>query len=66
VIDDIGGDGSLTHAPPWSRDMGTWRGVAVGDTYHWEGDLEEGVYAMVCARVSPLGVWFGTGLTVAG
>ena len=54
------------HAPSWTRELGTWRSVAAGESHHWEGDLKPASYFMVCARTSPLGVWFGTGLTVEG
>ena len=55
---------SSKHAPSWIRELGTWRAVPAGETFRWEGDLETASYFMVCARISPLGVWFGTGLTV--
>lgn len=66
VIDDLGPEPSTGHHPSWTRELGTWSSTAPGETHRWEGDLEAGLYAMVCARLSPLGVWFGTGLTVEG
>ena len=66
VIDDLGPEPSTGHHPSWTRELGTWRSTAPGESHLWEGDLEMGLYAMVCARPSPLGVWFGTGLTVEG
>ncbi len=44
--------------------MDTWHPVSAGETFRWQGDLEPGIQTMVCARTSPLSVWFGTGLTV--
>jgi hypothetical protein len=66
VIDDLGPEPSTGHHPPWTRELGTWKTTEHGESHYWEGDLEVGLYAMVCARLSPIGVWFGTGLTVAG
>jgi hypothetical protein len=66
VIDGFGPEPSTEHAPYWTDELGTWRNVAPGHSYLWEGDLEVGPYFMVCARLSPFGVWFGTGLTVEG
>jgi hypothetical protein len=66
VIDDLGPEPSTRFIPYWTRELGTWRSTEPGERHHWEGDLEMGLYAMVCARLSPLGVWFGTGLTVDG
>lgn len=77
VIDDLGPEPSTRHHPSWTHEMGTWDpAVMPGETVSWEGDLEAGIYAMVCAAAlpstdpkvfrGPLGVWFGTGLTVEG
>ena len=52
------------HHASWMRELGTWQPVAAGVSFRWEGDLEPANYAMVCARTSPLIMWFGTGLTV--
>lgn len=65
VIDDLGPEPSTGHHPPWTHELGTWQPIQDGERHVWTGDLEEGLYAMVCARTAPLGVWFGTGLTVA-
>ncbi|MGB9374250.1 MAG: hypothetical protein WCA82_08840 [Jiangellales bacterium] len=64
VIDYIGPEPTTRHHPSWTHELGTWRQVASGDTQEWEGELEVGTHVMVCARLQPLGVWFGTGLTV--
>jgi hypothetical protein len=64
VIDYIGEEPSNKHAPSWTQELGTWTGVNSGDTHHWEGELEPGIYHMICARSYPFAVWFGTGLTV--
>jgi hypothetical protein len=64
VIDYIGEEPSNQHAPSWTQELGTWTGVNAGDTHYWEGELEPGIYHMVCAQAYPLAVWFGTGLTV--
>jgi len=66
VIDDLGPQPSSGHHPPWTRELGTWRATGTSETHLWEGSLEVGLYAMVCVRIDPLGVWFGTGLTVEG
>jgi hypothetical protein len=66
LVDDLGPEPSTGHHPAWTRELGTWSPTVPGETHRWEGDLEAGRYAMVCARLSPLGVWFGTGLTVEG
>jgi hypothetical protein len=66
VIDDLGPEPSTKHHPPYTRELGTWRVILPGESHLWEGNLETGPYAMVCVRMSPLGVWFGTGLTVEG
>lgn len=65
VIDDLGPEPSTGHHPPWTRELpGVWRPIAAGESHNWEGDLDPGLYAAVCAQTSPLGVWFGFGLTV--
>ncbi|TEU19160.1 MAG: hypothetical protein E3J21_04445 [Anaerolineales bacterium] len=65
VIEYNGEEPTSKHAPSWTRELGTWRSVAAGESHHWEGDLEPASYFMVCARISPLGVWLGTGLDVS-
>jgi hypothetical protein len=64
MIDYIGEEPSTGHHPLWTEELGTWQGVIPGKTHLWYGDLEPGTYTMVCAFTSPLGVWFGTGLTI--
>ena len=69
VIDQLGPQPSKRHAPPWTKDMGTWEAIAAGGTLSWSFDLEAGVYVMVCARQVPRQGWegwFGAGLTVGG
>ena len=68
VIDDLGPEPSTGHHPSWTRELGTWTPTAPGESHHWEGDLEAGLYAMVCASlvIPQVEVWFGTGLTVEG
>lgn len=61
-IDEIGAEPSTGHHPSWTTEIsGVWRSTGAGESHHWEGDLEPGIHIMVCARLSPLGVWFGTG-----
>lgn len=64
VIEYTGEEPTTKHHPSWSRELGTWMPIVAGKSQHWEGELEPGDYFMVCARLSPLGVWLGTGLTV--
>lgn len=64
MIDYIGEEPTTRHHPSWTVELGTWEIVSPGERARWEGDLEPSIYTMVCARISPLGVWFGTGLTV--
>ena len=69
VIYYNGEEPSTKHAPSWSVDIpGVWREIGAGESHIWEGALEPGIHALVCARTlpwpEPLGVWLGTGLTV--
>ncbi len=65
VIEDMGLEPSTGHHPPWTHEVvGVWQTTNGGGTHHWEGNLEPGTYALVCAEVSPLGVWFGAGFDV--
>ena len=64
AIDDIGEEPSTGHHPSWMVELGTWKRIAPGESYTWKAVLEPGIHTMVCARLSPLGVWHGTGLTV--
>ena len=52
-------------APTWvSAIQNLWRPVSSGESNTWEGDLEQGIYHMVCEGSGPSATWFGTGLTV--
>ncbi len=63
----IGDEPSSRHVPAWSREVpGVWSPIRAGETQLWEGEVEPALHHMVCARLSPLGVWFGSGLTVTG
>ena len=54
-----------SHHPSWTEEIrGVFRNIPSGRRHIWEGDLKSGIHTLVCARLSPLGVWFGTGLTV--
>lgn len=69
LISYNGEEPSQHHAPSWSVDIpGVWREIRSGESHTWEGVLEPGIHALVCARTlpwpEPLGVWLGTGLTV--
>jgi hypothetical protein len=65
LIDYIGEEPSTQHHPFWSREVsGVWEYVDPGDSHTWKGVLESGGYALVCARITPLGVWLGDGFTV--
>ena len=56
---------STAHHPAWTTEIkGVWKVIEAGESHTWEGILEPGIHTMVCARITPLGVWFGTGLTV--
>ena len=56
---------STAHHPAWTTEIkGVWKVIDAGESHTWEGVLEPGIHTMVCARITPLGVWFGTGLTV--
>lgn len=64
-INYIGEEPSTAHHPAWTTEIkGVWKVIAAGESHTWEGALEPGIHTMVCARLMPLGVWFGTGLTV--
>ena len=64
VIEYHGPEPTKRYAPWWSRELGSWSRVSAGSSHEWETYLEPGSYFMVCARLSPMGVWLGTGLTV--
>jgi len=53
------------HRPSWAIEIkGLWSGIPSGESHFWEGVLEPGIHTLVCARLTPLGVWFGGGFTV--
>ncbi len=64
MIDYIGKEPSSVHHPTWTRELGTWRRVAPGATYIWNGHLLPGIHTMVCATWEPVFVWFGGGFSV--
>lgn len=64
LIDFIGEEPSEKSHPYWARPLGTWGNVDPGESHTWEGILEPRDHTLVCARLVPFGVWFGTGLTV--
>jgi len=43
---------------------GVWMGIRSGTDHIWAGILGVRIYSMVCSRLTPSGVWFGTGLAV--
>ena len=65
AIDHFGAGPSPIPCPSWKSDV-VRTSVAPGDTFSWEGELEPAIYHMVCYRMPPLEVWFGTGLAVGG
>jgi hypothetical protein len=53
------------HHPNWTTEVqGIWNPVTSGKSHTWTGNLHEGLYTLVCAKISPFGVWYGAGLTV--
>jgi len=65
VIDYTGEEPSTKHHPGWSIESpGVWRVISPGKSTTWAGDLRPGIHVVVCARLGPLGVWLGAGLTV--
>jgi len=65
AIDYIGEEPSTKHHPDWTLEIpGFFRSVSAGNSYTWEGELEPGIHHMICANVTPLGVYFGGGFTV--
>jgi hypothetical protein len=63
MIDFIGEEPSMKQTPSWGL-MVVEESVPPGTSYTWEGSLRAGIHTVVCATISPPGVWFGTGLTV--
>ncbi len=56
---------STSHAPSWVYSLpGVWKPVPPGGHLVWQGELEGGLYTLVCASLSPFGVWYAAGLTV--
>ena len=65
MIDYFGEEPSTLHAPYWTNSVaGVYGGTNAGESRIWEGELEPGLYSMVCVRFTPFGVWVGTGLEV--
>jgi len=65
MIDIFREEPSTEQRPSWTIEIqGVWKSVSADESHTWEGVLEPGIHTMVCARLVPLGVWFGTGLTV--
>ncbi len=64
MIDDIGEEPFKPYGALWAREVGTYRDIRSGESQTWEGVLEPGIHAMVCVRLMPLRLWFGTGLEV--
>jgi hypothetical protein len=68
-IETFGPDEPSTgHHPWWTRELGTGQSTAPGESHHWEGDLEAGLYFMACLSlvIPQVLVWKGAGLTVEG
>lgn len=63
MIDYIGEEPSMKQSPSWALIVFE-ESVPAGTSYTWEGSLKAGIHSVVCATISPPGVWFGTGLTV--
>ena len=54
VIEYNGEEPSTKHAPRWSVDVrGVYWGINPAESHIWEGVLEPGIHAMVCARLQP-------------
>jgi hypothetical protein len=64
MIEYIGEEPTTKHHPSWTRELGTWKPVLPGESYTWRGILESGTHTIGCARLNPLGVWFGGGFVV--
>ena len=65
MIDDIGEEPSTKHHPGWTTEIpGVWKGVDMGESHTWEGDLVSGIHTMVCVLGEPFGVYFGGGFEV--
>jgi len=67
MIDYLGPEPSTRHQPFWvsNPEPQPWNfPLYAGRTFSWEGSLEPGTYTLICARATPFGVWFGTGLII--
>jgi hypothetical protein len=65
VVEYNGPEPSSKHHPPWSTEiLGVYGQIKDGRQKVWEGTLEPGVHAVVCATSAPLEVWLGGGFTV--
>ncbi|MGD8753746.1 MAG: hypothetical protein PVG14_20115 [Anaerolineales bacterium] len=65
VVDYNGDEPSTKHRPSWSVEIpGVWKEIKSGDSHIWNGVLEPGTHAIVCARIMPFGVWLGSGFRV--
>jgi hypothetical protein len=66
MLDIFGEDGRTTwSAPSWTTAYGTWKSIYPGKIEVWPRYLYPGIHTMVCARVNPKLIWYGTGLDVA-
>lgn len=63
LIDDIKERATGT-APSWVNPWGMWRTVQPGETRSHRGELQPGIYGVVCGRVAPHLVFFGGELSV--
>ena len=64
MIEYIGEEPTTKHHPHWTQELGTWKPVPPGESHTWKGFLKPGIHTIGCARVDPLGVWFGGGFVV--
>lgn len=49
--------------PRWQEPVAGWN-TRAGESFTWEGVIEEGEYYLACIRIVPDGVWVGGGLIV--
>lgn len=65
AIDYIGEGPTTKHHPYWTEEIqGVWTFINAGDSHTFKGDLEPGIYHVVCVGSEPIAAWFGVGLTV--
>ena len=55
---------SENHQPPWAISMPkSWKEIQGGEMHFWEGNLDAGIYTIVCVHTTqwpePIGVWVG-------